>query len=131
MMNKDILRDTLRSMQYLNGDKVQENIYLTTRFVLTYIDKKFPNIEYTKEQKLMESIAQAIWHLFINIRKPIAPIDPHIVMDAFKKDIDDANRIEELKFDNVIKSVVPLDADYWYLKVLQAKLEEYWYTKQP
>ena len=131
MMNKDILRDTLRSMQYLNGDKVQENIYFTTRFVLEYIDKKFPNIEYTKEQKFMKSIAQAIWHLFINLRKPIAPINPQIVMDSFKKDIDNANQIEELKFDNVIKSVIPLDADYWYLKVLQAELEEYRYTKQP
>ena len=130
-MNKDILKDTLKHMQFLNGDKVQENIYLTTRFVLKYIDKKFPNIEYTKEQKLMESIAQSIWHLFINIRKPIAPLDPQIVMDSFKKDIDNANQIEELKFDNVIKSVIPLDADYWYLKVLQAELEEYWYTKQP
>ena len=131
MMNKDILRDTLRSMQYLNGDKVQENIYFTTRFVLEYIDTKFPNIEYTKEQKFMKSIAQAIWHLFINLRKPIAPIDPQIVMDSFKKDIDNTNQIEELKFDNVIKSVIPLDADYWYLKVLQTELEEYRYTKQP
>lgn len=131
MMNKDILRDTLRSMQYLNGDKVQENIYFTTRFVLEHIDKKFPNIEYTNEQKFMESIAQAIWHLFINLHKPIAPIDPQIVMDSFKKDIDNANQIEELKFDNIIKSVIPLDADYWYLKVLQAELEEYRYTKQP
>ena len=130
-MNKDILRDTLRSMQYLNGDKVQENIYFTTRFVLEYIDTKFPNIEYTKEQKFMKSIAQAIWHLFINLRKPIAPIDPQIVMDSFKKDIDNTNQIEELKFDNVIKSVIPLDADYWYLKVLQTELEEYRYTKQP
>ena len=128
MMNKDILDDVLRKARPYTRD--QEPIYHITRFVLKYINEKFPNTEYTKEQKLLENISNTIWNMFMLKRKPIIINDDEII-NAFKKDINNANKIEELKFNNVIKLITPMGANCFYLKALQEELEEYWYTRQP
>lgn len=94
MMNKDILDDVLRKARPYTRD--QEPIYHITRFVLKYINEKFPNTEYTKEQKLLENISNTIWNMFMLKRKPIIINDDEII-NAFKKDINNANKIEELK----------------------------------
>lgn len=127
-MNKDILDDVLRKARPYTRD--QEPIYHITRFVLKYINEKFPNTEYTKEQKLLENISNTIWNMFMLKRKPIIINDDEII-NAFKKDINNANKIEELKFNNVIKLITPMGANCFYLKALQEELEEYWYTRQP
>ena len=126
MMNKDILDDVLRKARPYTRD--QEPIYHITRFVLKYMDERFPNTEYTKEQKLLENISNTIWNMFMLKRKPI--INDEII-NAFKKDINNANKIEELKFNNVIELITPMGANCFYLKALQEELEEYWYTRQP
>ena len=128
MMNKDILDDVLRKARPYTRD--QEPIYHITRFVLKYINEKFPNTEYTKEQKLLENISSTIWNMFMLKRKPIIINDDEII-NAFKKDINNANKIEELKFNNVIELITPMGANCFYLKALQEELEEYWYTRQP
>lgn len=128
MMNKDILDDVLRKARPYTKD--QEPIYHITRFVLKYINEKFPNTEYTKEQKLLENISNTIWNMFMLKRKPIIINDDEII-NAFKKDINNANKIEELKFNNVIELITPMGANCFYLKALQEELEEYWYTRQP
>lgn len=128
MMNKDILDDVLRKARPYTRD--QEPIYHITRFVLKYINEKFPNTEYTKEQKLLENISNTIWNMFMLKRKPIIINDDEII-NAFKKDINNANKIEELKFNNVIELITPMGANCFYLKALQEELEEYWYTRQP
>ena len=127
-MNKDILDDVLRKARPYTRD--QEPIYHITRFVLEYINERFPNTEYTKEQKLLENISYTIWNMFMLKRKPIIINDDEII-NAFKKDINNANKIEELKFNNVIELITPMGANCFYLKALQYKLEEYWYTRQP
>ena len=129
MMNKDILYDVLEKARPYTRD--QEPIYHITRFVLGYIDKRFPNTEYTKEQKLLENISHTIWNMFMLKHKPTIIDDDKIIINAFKKDIDNANKIEELKFNNVIDLLTPMGANCWYLEALQYKLEEYWYTRQP
>lgn len=128
MINKDILDDVLRKARPYTRD--QEPIYHITRFVLKYINEKFPNTEYTKEQKLLENISNTIWNMFMLKRKPIIINDDEII-NAFKKDINNANKIEELKFNNVIELITPMGANCFYLKALQEELEEYWYTRQP
>lgn len=128
MMNKDILYDVLRKARPYIRD--QEPIYHITRFVLEYIDERFPNAEYTKEQKLLENISHTIWNMFMLKHKPIIINDDEII-NAFKKDINNANKIEELKFNNVIELITPMGANCFYLKALQEELEEYWYTRQP
>lgn len=128
MMNKDILDDVLRKARPYTRD--QEPIYHITRFVLKYMDERFPNTEYTKEQKLLENISNTIWNMFMLKRKPIIINDDEII-NAFKKDINNANKIEELKFNNVIELITPMGANCFYLKTLQEELEEYWYTRQP
>ena len=128
MMNKDILYDVLEKARPSTRD--QEPIYRITRFVLEYINEKFPNTQYTKEQKLLENISYTIWNMFMLKYKPII-IDDDEVINAFKKDINNANKIEELKFNNVIELITPMGANCFYLKALQEELEEYWYTKQP
>lgn len=128
MMNKDILDDVLRKARPYTRD--QEPIYHITRFVLKYMDERFPNTEYTKEQKLLENISNTIWNMFMLKRKPIIINDDEII-NAFKKDINNANKIEELKFNNVIELITPMGANCFYLKALQEELEEYWYTRQP
>lgn len=127
MMNKDILDDVLRKARPYTRD--QEPIYHITRFVLKYMDERFPNTEYTKEQKLLENISNTIWNMFMLKRKPIIINDE--IINAFKKDINNANKIEELKFNNVIELITPMGANCFYLKALQEELEEYWYTRQP
>lgn len=127
-MNKDILDDVLRKARPYTRD--QEPIYHITRFVLKYMDERFPNTEYTKEQKLLENISNTIWNMFMLKRKPIIINDDEII-NAFKKDINNANKIEELKFNNVIELITPMGANCFYLKALQEELEEYWYTRQP
>ena len=129
MMNKDILDDILRKARPYTRD--QEPIYHITRFVLKYINEKFPNTEYTKEQKLLENISSTIWNMFMLKHKPTIIDDDEIIINAFKKDIDNANKIEELKFNNVIDLLTPMGANCFYLKALQEELEEYWYTRQP
>ena len=128
MINKDILNDVLRKARPYTKD--QEPIYHITRFVLEYINERFPNAEYTKEQKLLENISYTIWNMFMLKYKPII-IDDDEVINAFKKDINNANKIEELKFNNVIELITPMGANCFYLKALQEELEEYWYTRQP
>lgn len=128
MMNKDILNNVLRKARPYTRD--QEPIYHITRFVLEYINERFPNAEYTKEQKLLENISYTIWNMFMLKRKPIIINDDEII-NAFKKDINNANKIEELKFNNVIELITPMGANCFYLKALQEELEEYWYTRQP
>lgn len=128
MMNKDILDDVLRKARPYARD--QEPIYLITRFVLKYMDERFPNTEYTKEQKLLENISNTIWNMFMLKRKPIIINDDEII-NPFKKDINNANKIEELRFNNVIDLITPMDANCFYLKALQEELAEYWYTRQP
>lgn len=128
MMNKDILDDVLRKARPYTRD--QEPIYHITRFVLKYMDERFPNTEYTKEQKLLENISNTIWNMFMLKHKPIIINDDEII-NAFKKDINNANKIEELKFNNVIELITPMGANCFYLKALQEELEEYWYTRQP
>ena len=128
MINKDILNDVLRKARPYTRD--QEPIYHITRFVLEYINERFPNAEYTKEQKLLENISYTIWNMFMLKYKPII-IDDDEVINAFKKDINNANKIEELKFNNVIELITPMGANCFYLKALQEELEEYWYTRQP
>lgn len=128
MMNKDILDDVLRKARPYTRD--QEPIYHITRFVLKYMDERFPNTEYTKEQKLLENISNTIWNMFMLKRKPIIINDDEII-NAFKKDINNANKIEELKFNNVIELITPMGANCFYLKALKEELEEYWYTRQP
>lgn len=128
MMNKDILDDVLRKARPYTRD--QEPIYHITRFVLKYMDERFPNTEYTKEQKLLENISNTIWNMFMLKRKPIIINDDEII-NAFKKDINNASKIEELKFNNVIELITPMGANCFYLKALQEELEEYWYTRQP
>lgn len=128
MMNKDILYDVLEKARPYTRD--QEPIYRITRFVLEYINEKFPNTQYTKEQKLLENISYTIWNMFMLKYKPII-IDDDEVINAFKKDINNANKIEELKFNNVIELITPMGANCFYLKALQEELEEYWYTRQP
>lgn len=128
MMNKDILYDVLRKARPYTRD--QEPIYHITRFVLKYINEKFPNTEYTKEQKLLETISHAIWNMFILKYKPIIINNDEVIINAFKKDINNANKIEELKFNNVINLITPMGANCCYLKALQDELEEYWYTKR-
>ena len=128
MMNKDILDDVLRKARPYTRD--QEPIYRITRFVLKYMDERFPNTEYTKEQKLLENISNTIWNMFMLKRKPIIINDDEII-NAFKKDINNASKIEELKFNNVIELITPMGANCFYLKALQEELEEYWYTRQP
>lgn len=128
MMNKDILDDVLKKARPYTRD--QEPIYHITRFVLEYINERFPNTEYTKEQKLLENISYTIWNMFMLKRKPIIINDDEII-NAFKKDINNANKIEELKFNNVIELITPMGANCFYLKALQEELEEYWYTRQP
>jgi hypothetical protein len=122
MMNKDILYDILEKARPYTRD--QEPIYRITRFVLEYINEKFPNTQYTKEQKLLENISYTIWNMFMLKYKPII-IDDDEVINAFKKDINNANKIEELKFNNVIELITPMGANCFYLKALQEKLEEY------
>lgn len=129
MMNKDILDDVLRKARPYTRD--QEPIYHITRFVLKYINEKFPNTEYTKEQKLLENISSTIWNMFMLKHKPTIIDDDEIIINAFKKNIDNANKIEELKFNNVIDLLTPMGANCFYLKALQEELEEYWYTRQP
>lgn len=63
--------------------------------------------------------------------KPVIIDDYKIIINAFKKDINNANNIEELKFNNVIELITPMGANCFYLKALQEELEEYWYTRQP
>lgn len=128
MMNKDILNNVLRKARPYTRD--QEPIYRITRFVLKYMDERFPNTEYTKEQKLLENISNTIWNMFMLKRKPIIINDDEII-NAFKKDINNANKIEELKFNNVIELITPMGTNCFYLKALQEELEEYWYTRQP
>ena len=128
MMNKDILDDVLRKARPYTRD--QEPIYRITRFVLEYINEKFPNTQYTKEQKLLENISHTIWNIFMLKYKPII-IDDEVIINAFKKDIDNANKIEELRFNNVINLIIPMNANCFYLKALQEELAEYWYTKNP
>ena len=108
-MNKDILDDVLRKARPYTRD--QEPIYHITRFVLKYINEKFPNTEYTKEQKLLENISSTIWNMFMLKHKPTIIDDDEIIINAFKKDIDNANKIEELKFNNVIDLLTPMGAN--------------------
>ena len=98
MMNKDILNNVLRKARPYTRD--QEPIYHITRFVLEYINERFPNAEYTKEQKLLENISHTIWNIFILKYEPVIIDDYKIIINAFKKDINNANKIEELKFNN-------------------------------
>ena len=128
MMNEDILYNVLKKARPYTKD--QEPIYRITRFVLKYINERFPNTEYTKEQKLLENISNTIWNMFMLKHKPII-IDDEVIINAFKKDIDTANKIEELKFNNVIELTTPMGANCFYLKALQEELEEHWYTRQP
>ena len=129
MMNKDILNNVLRKARPYTRN--QEPIYHITRFVLEYINERFPNAEYTKEQKLLENISHTIWNIFMLKYKPVIIDDYKIIINAFKKDINNANKIEELKFNNVIELITPMGANCFYLKALQEELEEYWYTRQP
>ena len=129
MMNKDIIDDVLRKARPYTRD--QEPIYHITRFVLKYIDERFPNTQYTKEQKLLENISYTIWNMFMLKYEPVIIDDDEVIINAFKKDINNANKIEELKFNNVMDLITPMGANCWYLEVLQNELKEYWYTRQP
>lgn len=129
MMNKDILNNVLRKARPYTRD--QEPIYHITRFVLEYINERFPNAEYTKEQKLLENISYTIWNMFMLKYKPVIIDDYKVIINAFKKDINNANKIEELKFNNVMDLITPMCANCWYLEALQDELKEYWYTRQP
>lgn len=129
MINKDILNDVLRKARPYTRD--QEPIYHITRFVLEYINERFPNAEYTKEQKLLENISYTIWNMFMLKYKPVIIDDYKVIINAFKKDINNANKIEELKFNNVMDLITPMGANCWYLEALQDELKEYWYTRQP